>query len=76
MTKQVDIDYAQAHFSRLVHEAEQGEEVVITRAGKPIGKLVSFAAREGRVFGQDRGKICIPDDLRRAGRGDHRPVRR
>jgi prevent-host-death family protein len=37
---QVDVEYAETHFYRLVARVEQGEEIVITRAGKPAAKLV------------------------------------
>ncbi|MFL5420397.1 MAG: type II toxin-antitoxin system Phd/YefM family antitoxin [Myxococcales bacterium] len=63
MAKQVNIHYAKTHLSRLLEEAEKGEEIVIARAGKPVVKLVAVQKLRPREFGQDRGKIQIPDDF-------------
>jgi prevent-host-death family protein len=38
--KQVGIFDAKTHLSSLVDEVEQGREIVITRHGKPVAKLV------------------------------------
>jgi prevent-host-death family protein len=37
--KTVGASYLRTHFSRLIREARQGEEIIITRRGKPIGRL-------------------------------------
>jgi prevent-host-death family protein len=37
--KTVGAAYLRTHFSRLIREARQGEEIIITRRGKPIGRL-------------------------------------
>jgi prevent-host-death family protein len=39
--RSVDIEAAEADFLSLLEDVERGEEVVITRAGKPVAKLVS-----------------------------------
>jgi prevent-host-death family protein len=36
---------AKTHFSRLLARAERGEEITITRHGKPVAKLVPVAPR-------------------------------
>lgn len=55
---------AKTHFSRIVAEAEAGEEVVISRNGKPILKLVPIAPEhKPRVGGFLQGKIWIADDF-------------
>jgi prevent-host-death family protein len=38
--KQVGIFEAKTHLSRLVDEVEKGGEVVITRHGKPVARLI------------------------------------
>jgi prevent-host-death family protein len=38
--KQVQIADAKAHFSALVERVEAGEEIVISRRGKPVARLV------------------------------------
>jgi prevent-host-death family protein len=34
---------AKTHFSELLDRAEQGEEITITRRGKPVARVVPFA---------------------------------
>lgn len=38
--RQVSAFDAKTHLSRLLHEAEQGRTIVITRRGKPVARLV------------------------------------
>jgi len=40
MTKQVNMHEAKTHFSKLADLVENGEEVIIARAGQPVMKLV------------------------------------
>ncbi|MEU9358486.1 type II toxin-antitoxin system prevent-host-death family antitoxin [Streptomyces sp. NPDC048301] len=37
---QYDVREAETHFSRILQQVEAGEEVVISRAGEPIAKVV------------------------------------
>ncbi len=55
---------AKTHLSRLVARAEQGEEVVIARAGRPVAKLVPVPARGKRPLGTARGKIVVRGGLK------------
>ena len=41
--KTVSAREANQHFSRLLRAAAEGEEVVITRRGKPVAKMVAVA---------------------------------
>ncbi len=41
----MNIHEAKTHLSRLVERAAAGEEIVISKAGKPMAKLVPYAAR-------------------------------
>ena len=60
----VNIHDAKTHLSQLIERAEQGEEIVIARAGKPVAKLVSFAAeKKPRESGFMKGKIWMADDF-------------
>jgi prevent-host-death family protein len=61
---EVKIHQAKTHLSRLLVRVAAGEEVVISRAGKPIAQLVPFTrpARDRRP-GQDRGQLQIADDF-------------
>jgi len=68
----VSLYEAKTHLSHLVDRAVRGEEVVITRHGRPVARLVAAApARARRRLGALRGKIrvardfdaALPDDL-------------
>lgn len=56
----VNVHAAKTNLSRLLERAEAGEEIVIGRAGRPVAKLVPYAAEHPkRVFGQLKGQIRI-----------------
>ncbi|MFJ8924456.1 type II toxin-antitoxin system Phd/YefM family antitoxin [Streptomyces sp. NPDC102415] len=62
--RQYNVHEAKTHFSRILQQVETGEEVVISRAGEPVAKVVplhSKVRRTGR--GSLRGQIHIPDDF-------------
>jgi prevent-host-death family protein len=65
----VNMHAAKTHFSRLVDQAAAGEEIVIARAGKPVARIVPFAApkveapKGPRVLGVLKGSLVIPDDF-------------
>lgn len=60
---EVNIHQAKTQFSKLLQRALAGEEVIISRAGRPVAKLVPVAARSRRSFGIDRGVFEVPDDF-------------
>lgn len=61
---QVNVHEAKTHLSRLLARVAAGEEVIISKAGKPVAKLVPLAgAPRRRVFGQDKGKGWIAEDF-------------
>lgn len=60
---EVNIHEAKTHFSKILQRALAGEEVIISRAGEPIAKLVPIAPRVRRRFGVDRGVFEVPDDF-------------
>ena len=51
----VNIHEAKTHLSKLLEIVDQGEEVIIARAGKPIAKLVSYQPAQ-RKPGALKGK--------------------
>lgn len=62
--KQVNMHEAKTHLSRLVEEVEGGQEIVISRAGKPAAKLVPVPKRLGpRKLGGWEGKFEMPSEL-------------
>jgi len=57
---QVNIHEAKTHLSRLVARAAAGEEIVISKAGTPVAKLVAYERpKEPRKLGAWRGKVEI-----------------
>jgi len=64
MTMIVNVHEAKTQLSRLLLRVGQGEEVVIARDGKPVARLVPFAAQEvRRVAGSARGQVWIAPDF-------------
>lgn len=70
---------AKAQLSRLLQRAENGEEIVITRHGRPVAKLVSVQGKkEPRRLGRMKGRIRaakdfdapLPEEILRAFEGD------
>ena len=43
--------------------AENGGEIVITKNGAPVAKLIAFPQRPKSLFGIDRGKLQIVGDI-------------
>lgn len=56
---------AKTNLSRLIAEAEAGEEVVILRGAKPVVRLVAIGAdaRRPRVFGALAGRVTVGDEF-------------
>ena len=40
--RQIGAFEAKTHFSRIIGEVEQGADFIITRRGKPVGKIIPF----------------------------------
>jgi len=52
------------HEAKLVERAQAGEEVVITRNGRPAARLVPAAPRSfAELHGDLRGQIWMADDF-------------
>ena len=60
--RQVSVHEAKTHLSRLLRHAVAGEEVVITRSGRPVARLLAIEEKRP-VFGVDEGRFAVPDDL-------------
>jgi prevent-host-death family protein len=77
---EINVYAAKAQLSRLLDRAEAGEEIVITRHGRPVAKLVPARVERRRRLGLLKGKIRVsadfdaplPEDLLRAFEGDER----
>ena len=60
----VNVHEAKTHLSELLKRVEGGEEIVITRSGQPIAKLVPLPKRtEPREPGGWEGKVWIAPDF-------------
>ena len=59
----MNIHEAKTHFSKLLAEVESGREVVITRAGRPVAKVVPYRPPSRRVPGGWEGRVRMADDF-------------
>ncbi len=56
--EQFNIHDAKTNLSRIIERVEQGEEVVISRAGTPVAKVVPLSRRVNRTGrGSLRGRV-------------------
>ena len=60
MATVVNMHQAKTELSRLVASALEGEEVIITRNGKPVARLTPIS--QGRKSGTLKGKIWYAPD--------------
>ncbi|HEY5044377.1 MAG TPA: hypothetical protein VII53_00790 [Solirubrobacteraceae bacterium] len=66
MSTTYGIGEAKTQLSKLVHMAEDGEEVVLSRGRRPVARLVAITAEEPRAKrkpGRMRGRVSTPDDF-------------
>lgn len=63
--KRASVGEAKAHFSALIKRAESGEEVVVTRSGVPVAKIVPATVARERSFANDEGLGFVADDFDR-----------
>ena len=55
---------AKTHFSRLLDRAQEGQEFVIAKAGRPVARLGPLAPQgKKRRLGLLDGKFKVPDDF-------------
>ena len=60
----VNIHEAKTHFSKLIQQALQGEEIVIAKGGKPLVMLTPYVERiSPRKGGQLKGLMQVRDDF-------------
>ncbi|MBK6395083.1 MAG: type II toxin-antitoxin system Phd/YefM family antitoxin [Betaproteobacteria bacterium] len=64
MTITVNIHAAKTQLSRLLEQVEEGEEIVIARAGKPIARIVPLVpTRPKRRLGILEGQYTVADNI-------------
>ena len=55
--------FTKTTLSALLRRVAQGEDVVITKSGQPIARLVPIESIRTRAFGSDQGHMVVPDDF-------------
>ncbi|MFD3706374.1 type II toxin-antitoxin system Phd/YefM family antitoxin [Nocardia sp. NPDC058658] len=61
--EQFNIHDAKTNLSRIIERVEQGEEIVISRAGTPVAKVVPLSRRVNRTGrGSLRGRLELSAD--------------
>jgi prevent-host-death family protein len=59
MTRTVNISEAKANLSKLADEVASGEEVIVSRAGKPVMKIVPLTPQEIEAFRPQRSNRLL-----------------
>jgi prevent-host-death family protein len=60
----VTIQYAKKHLSSLLARVAVGEEIIITKSGKPLAKLTHLRLSSKKsIPGLDRGLMKVPDNF-------------
>ncbi len=60
---QFNIHDAKTNLSRIIDRVEHGEEIIISRAGNPVAKVIPLTRRVDRVGrGSLTGKLAVAED--------------
>ena len=60
----VNINDAKARLSQLVDKAASGEDVVVSRNGKPLVRITRLVGSKRRItFGVLKGKLTVPAEF-------------
>jgi len=60
----VNIHEAKTNFSHLLAQVDKGEEIIISKAGKPVARLIPFEEKpKRRVSGSGKGRVGVADDF-------------
>lgn len=65
MTLAVELEQAGTQLDRLIEEVDAGAEVVITRDGQPVARLIAVTPESAgeRIPGSAKGLFTVPDDF-------------
>ena len=64
MSLKVNIHEAKTQFSKLLKRVGNGEEIIISKAGKPIARLLPIDERPvKRIPGSAKGEVFIAGDF-------------
>ncbi len=60
----INVHEAKTNFSKLLVRVQMGEEVIISKAGKPVARLAPVeTADNARILGSAAGEFQTPDDF-------------
>jgi len=66
MTQTLNINEAKTRLSQLIQQVEQGDEIIISRANKPIVRLVAYQEKaQPRRLGEAEGMVDIMLDFKK-----------
>jgi prevent-host-death family protein len=60
---EVGVHEAKTHLSKLLERVLEGEEIVITRSGEPVARLVPAQRKRKPNFGYGRGTITMSENF-------------
>ena len=60
---QINIHAAKTQFSKLIARVQNGEEILIAKAGRPVARLIPAGSRTQRVPGSGRHALTIADNF-------------
>jgi prevent-host-death family protein len=61
---QVAVAEAKAQFAELIRRAEAGEEITVTRHGRPVARIIAAApGQRVALIGAMQGQFTVPDDF-------------
>lgn len=61
---QVNIHEAKTRLSQLIKQVNEGQEIIIARAGKPVARLVAYTPKpDHRVPGSAKDRLTIAEDF-------------
>ncbi|MGL4340241.1 MAG: type II toxin-antitoxin system Phd/YefM family antitoxin [Rhodoglobus sp.] len=63
MSSSVNVYEAKTQLSQLLNRVEGGEEIVISRNGRPVARLVPLSTRKDRAPGLFVGQITLAPDF-------------
>ncbi|MEV7567784.1 type II toxin-antitoxin system Phd/YefM family antitoxin [Streptomyces tanashiensis] len=62
--RQYNVHEAQTHFSKILDAVATGEEVIISKSGEPVAKVIPLAGRARRGdYGTGKGRAAATDDF-------------
>ncbi|MER7536152.1 type II toxin-antitoxin system prevent-host-death family antitoxin [Streptomyces sp. NPDC097704] len=62
--RQYDVHEAKSHFSKILETVAAGEEVIISKSGEPVAKVVPPAGKVHRSgYGSLKGLVTASDDF-------------